>query len=167
MENFNSKLKNFWFYYKKHVLIGLAALAVLTFLGIQKASTPKPDYHIALVQAVPCTEAELTALEQRFTAAGEDLNGDGRVLVKVHTYFVDLKEGSDNVGFSNADPVAALDADLIGNVSGIFLLEDVDTFREVTNDILEEETRDFGDTLHLVLRKSASGEYRALADNLF
>lgn len=167
MENFNSKLKNFWFYYKKHVLIGLAALAVLIYLGIQKAATPKPDYHIALVQSVPCTEAELTALEERFTAAGTDVNGDGRVLVKVHTYFVDLKEGSDNVGFSNTDPVAALDADLIGNVSGIFLLEDVDTFREVTNDILEEDTRKFGNTLQLVLRKSASGEYRALADNLF
>ena len=59
MENFNSKLKNFWFYYKKHVLIGIAALAVLTFLGIQKASTPKPDYHIALVQAVPALKPSL------------------------------------------------------------------------------------------------------------
>lgn len=160
-------MKNFWFYYKKHVLIGLAVLAVLAYLGIRKAATPRPDYHIALVQTVPCTEEELAALEERFAAAGADVNGDGRVLVKVHTYFVDLKEGSDNVGFSNADPVAALDADLIGNVSGIFLLEDVDTFRKVTNDILEEETRDFGDTLQLVLRKNASDEYRALADNLF
>jgi hypothetical protein len=80
---------------------------------------------------------------------------------------VDLKEGSDNVGFSNADPVAALDADLIGNVSGTFLLEDVDTFREITNDLLEADAAAFEPGLYLTLRKDAASAYKALAETLF
>jgi len=159
------KLENFWFYYKKPVLIALAALAVLGYLGIQKASAPKPDYHIGLVQSTPCTEEYLSQLEARFAAAGADVNGDGQILVKVHTYFVDLKVGSDNVGFSGSDPVAALDADLIGKVRGIFLLEDPDTFHAVTDGIAENVLL-FENTLQLALRKDADDAYRVLADQI-
>lgn len=167
MKNMDAKLKNFWFYYKKHILVGLAVLAVLAYLGIQKALTPKPDYHIGLIQTVPCTEESLLQLEARFTEAGEDRNGDGEVLVQIHTYFVDLKEGVDSSAMADANPVAALDADLIGNVSGIFLLEDAVTFQEITGGILEPVIPEFGQGLFLGLRKDAPEAYKTLAGNLF
>lgn len=161
-------MKNFWFYYKKHVLIGLAVLAVLTYLGIRKAATPSPDYHIALVQAEPCSEEELAALEERFTAAGTDVNGDGKVLVQIHTYFVDLKVGSDSMGTTQANPVAELDADLIGKVSGIFLLEDVVTFQNVTGGkVLEPVIPHFGGKLYLGVRTDAPDAYKTLAEKVF
>ena len=71
------RLQNFWFYNKNYVLIALAALLVLGYLGFQKANTAEPDYHIGLVRASACTEEELRALENTFTAAGADVNGDG------------------------------------------------------------------------------------------
>ena len=161
------KLENFWFYYKKHLLTGLAVVLVAGYLAAQKAGTPEPDYHIGLVQAVPCTEQQLQDWEARFAALGKDVNGDGQVLVKIHTYFVDLADDSPNAGVANAQTVSALDADLIGKVSGIFLLEDVDTFRAITNDILEADAAAFEQGLYLTLRKDADAAYKALADKFF
>lgn len=160
------KLENFWFYYKKHLLISLAFLLAAGYLAAQKAGTPEPDYHIGLVKAVPCTEEQLLDWEARFAAAGEDLNGDGQVLVKIHTFFVDLADDSPNAGVTNAQTVSALDADLIGKVSGIFLLEDVETFRRITNDILEPSDIAFEQGLFLTLRKDADAPYRVLFDEI-
>ena len=160
MDQFVSKLQNFWFYYKKHLLVVLAVLLVAAYLTIQDASAPKPDYHIGLVRAINCTDEELQALKDTFTAAGTDINGDGQVLVQIHTYYVDLSTGS------NADVVQALDADLIGGVSGIFLLEDVDTFSRVTDGLVSEPLGVMENGLSLTLRKDAADAYTALADNI-
>ena len=164
--NISTKLKNFWFYHKNHVLIGLAVVLVLAYLGIQKAGTVQPDYHIGLVRAVPCTDQELQALESRFTAAGEDVNGDGEILVKLHTYYVDLADDAPDAGVNNAEVVQALDADLIGSMSGIFLLEDVETFQQITNGILDDSYAAFDSGLWLAIRADAAAAYTALFQNL-
>lgn len=161
------KLENFWFYYKTPILIALAVILTAGYLAFQKAGTPQPDYHIGLVKAVPCTEEQLHSWEMRFAAAGEDRNGDGQVLVQIHTYFVDLADDSPNAGVNNAQTVSALDADLIGTVSGIFLLEDVDTFQTITDGILEPAVAKFEQGLVFALRKNADPSYKALAAKLF
>lgn len=166
MDN-RKKIENFWFYHKNHLLIGLAAVLVLAYLGIQKLSTPKPDYHIGLVRAEALPEADFAALEEAFTAAGEDLNGDGQVLVQIHTYYTNLADTAENAGVNNADAVQALDADLIGAMSGIFLLEDVDTFLEITNGLVSGGTIPMAHGLHLALRKDASPGYADLINNMF
>lgn len=160
MDQFVSKLQNFWFYYKKHLLVALAVLLVAAYLTIQDASAPKPDYHIGLVWAVNCTDEELAALKDIFTTAGRDINGDGQVLVQIHTYYVDLSTGSD------ADVVQALDADLIGGMSGIFLLEDAATFRRVTDGLVSEPLTVLENGLSLTVRKDAAETYLALAEKL-
>ena len=152
-------LKNFWFYYKKHLLIGLAALLVLVYLGIQKISTDQPDYHIGLVRSDSLSEEAINGLETAFTAAGCDLNGDGQVLVQIHSYYVDLADTSENAGVNNAETVQALDADLIGGVSGMFLLEDVGTFQRITGGILTDEIIPLDNDLSLTIRKNASEAY--------
>lgn len=154
------RLQNFWFYNKNYVLIALAALLVLGYLGFQKANTAEPDYHIGLVRASACTEEELHALENTFTAAGADVNGDGQVLVQIHTYFVDLADST------NADAIQALDADLIGSMSGIFLLEDVDAFQNATNGILSETIIPMDNGLQLATRKNADEVYLVLAEKI-
>ena len=160
------KVKNFWFYYKKHLLIGLAVLLVLAYFGIQRISTPIPDYHIGLVREIPCTQEELEALKLRFTAAGQDVNGDGQVLVAIHTYYIDLSNDTANVSEETVQTVSALDADLIGGVSGIFLLDDVVAFQAATNGILESVIPDFDQDLFLALRKDADSIYKTLLQRL-
>lgn len=158
------KIQNFWFYYHKHLLIALAVLLVGGYLMVQNAGKPEPDYHIGLIQAVPCREEYLQELEAELTARGADVNGDGQVLVEIHTYYVDLSDDSANAGITNGDTAAALDADLIGNVSGIFLLEDEKTFRELSNGLLSDSSAPFRDGLVLTIRRDAEEAYRILAD---
>ena len=155
------KLENFWFYYKKHLLIGLAVILVLGYLGIQKALTPEPDYHIGCVRSTPLTEDELLRLESAFTAAGEDLNGDGQVLVQIHTYYADLTAAS-----PDDQVICALDADLVGGVSGIFLAEDPETFQALTNGIFSDAASAAENGLYLLVRGDAPAHYPALAENL-
>lgn len=155
------KLENFWFYYKNPLLIALAAVLVLGYLGLQKASTPEPDYHIGLVRSTPLTDDALLRLEHDFSAAGEDRNGDGQVLVQIHTYYVDLAAAS-----PDDQVVCALDADLIGKVSGLFLMEDAPTLRAVTNGILSDTLSVLDNGLELAPRRDAPEYYLALAEKL-
>lgn len=161
MEYYVKKLQNFWFYHKIHLLIGLAAVLVICYTTGISAGSAKPDYHIGLVQTVPCTEEYLRELESEFAARGEDLNDDGQVLVQIHTYFTDLSDGT---GANHTETVAALDADLIGALSGMFLLEDVSTFRSITNNLLSDVCIPFRDQLTLTIRRDAADAYRHLAD---
>ena len=161
------KLENIWFYYKKHLLIALAVILASGYLLLQKTVTPDADYHIGLLQALPCTEAEADALEARFASVGVDRNGDGQVLVQIHTYFVDLTDDSPNAGVNNAQTISSLDADLIGKLSGIFLVEDVETFQKITDNILDPVVTDFDMGLAIGLRKDADNDYITLFENLF
>jgi len=161
------KLRNFWYYYKTHLLIGLAVLLVIGYLSAQRLAAPEADYHIGLVRAVPLTDESLNGLKASLTAAGEDLNGDGDVLVQIHTFYVDLADPSENAGVTNAQTVATLDADLIGAVSGIFLLEDVDTFQRITSGLLSDSVSPMEHGLYLTLRRDAPDAYIRLAEALF
>ena len=161
------KLQNFWFYYKKHLLIALAALLVLGYLTWQDGEGGKPDYHIGLVCGVQLTDGDLAALQDRIAAAGVDVNGDGEVMVQIHTYYVDLADDSLNAGVRNEQTIAALDADLTGNVSGIFLVEDVAAFREITKDVWGDEIPGFDGNLYFALRQDADEIYKTLAEKLF
>ena len=160
MDALIAKLKNFWFYYKVPVMIGLAVVAVSIYLGAQSAAAPDADYHIGLISLTPRSDDQLAELTDSFARKGEDLNGDGQVLVQLHTYFVDLADEDPNAGVNNADKIAALDADLIGKMSGIFLTEDPRTLQDVTAGLFEEPFPEYGDGLYLCLRKDAGEEYR-------
>lgn len=162
MEAFVAKVKNFWYYYKIPVGIGLAVLVVGVYLGLQSAGTPEPDYHVGLISTAPRSDEQLEALTAAFAAAGQDRNDDGQVLVKLHTYFVDLADDAPNAGVANADKIAALDADLIGNVSGIFLTEDPEAIQSATNGLLAEPYLPYEDGLYLCIRGDASEDYRQL-----
>jgi hypothetical protein len=161
-----AKLKNIWYYYKIHIGIVLAVVAVTVYLGVQSAAAPKADYHVGLISTTPRSETELAMLTDSIALAGEDLNGDGEVLVQLHTYFVDLADDSPNAGVTNHEKVAALDADLIGCLSGFFLMEEPEKLQAVTDSILEEPYLPFSQDLQLCIRKDAPEHYRTLYDTL-
>lgn len=115
------KRKNWWHYHKWHVAIGavLAAVGINLTCNALGVGQIKPDYQIAYVgeNALPGDTA--AAIETAFAALGEDLNGDGRVTVRLNQYPA-----------AGADPSLAvagqttLMGDLLECESFFFLLED-------------------------------------------
>ena len=72
----------------------------------------------------------MSELEDRILTVAEDVNGDGRIMIRMNLYQADLSGRTD--GTLNYNEAAKLDADLVGNVSSIFLIDDPDGFRRNT-----------------------------------
>lgn len=121
---FIKKIQNFWYYNKVYVLLGVAILSFAGWRIYLKVSTPEPDYHIALVCSEGISDSDRVKIENTIGANGTDLNGDGKICVKVHLYQIDVGSETPNV-----EAVGGLDADLYGKLSGLFLVSDIDAFR--------------------------------------
>lgn len=159
-----SKLKNWWWYHKKVVLLAIAAgIAGLYILSLNSL-TADPDYHIGLVAAAAFSPEQLAQIEDTFCNAGQDLNNDGQILVQLHTYHVDLADDTPNAGYNHYEIAAALDGDLVGRVSGIFLLEDPEAFQQTTNGVLSDTVLPWEDGLYLAIRSDADAAYTQLFD---
>lgn len=161
-------LENFWYHYKIPVLIVAACLVTGCYLLFQQAAIPKADYEVAVVSPEYYSDEQLSALQAVIAAAGTDVTGDGQVIVTVHRYC--LKIGADG---QDSTEIAALDADLVGNRSGLFLLEDPSVFEEATNGICRaSEAVPCGDikafseedwnSLYAVVREKADKKYAAV-----
>lgn len=120
------KRKNWWYYHKWHVVIGV--VLVLVFAGILWEALGigrvKPDYQFAYVGTNALPEDTVAALQQGLAALGTDANGDGRVVVALRQYLP-----------YNEDPQMVmagqvqLTADLTQGESSFFLLEDPERFQ--------------------------------------
>lgn len=157
-----SRLKNWWWYHKKIVLLAALVAAALLYMGIQDRQTVKPDYHVGLVSTTPFSPEQLSQMEETFRTAGEDHNGDGQVTVQIHQYPVDLADDSPNAGYNNREILSGLDGDLVGKMSGIFLLDDLETFQQVTGGILSDAAISWEYDLSLAVRKDADPIYHQL-----
>lgn len=166
MENCISKLKNWYWYHKTHLLIAVLAAAVLIYMAAQDWGVPEPDYHIGLVSTAAWSDASLAQLEAALAAQGEDQDGDGQVLVKLHRFPVDLSDTSEAAGSYSYESIAALDADLVGGVSGMFLLENPEAFQQAANGILAEPFASFDGRVYLCLRADAGERYVRLYEKL-
>lgn len=120
--------KNWWHYHKWHVVIAavlvlIAADLVWSYLG---RGEPKPDYQIAYVGTGNLPDDTVSAVEAGFASLGEDLNGDGQVVVRLQQY----------VSNAEGDPTAVaatrvqLMADVMEQESFFFLLEDPEGFQK-------------------------------------
>ena len=166
MSAFISKLKNWWWYNKLYLLIGIAAVAVLIYCFVPSKTAENPDYYVAVVTELPLREEQYSAVSERLAALGEDVNGDGEVSVHVKAYGVDLENPSPIGANENFQLVAALDADLVGKVSGLFILDDPELFQQVTNNALDGSFVPFQDGLAAAVRHDADAEYFRLLEAL-
>ena len=124
------KIVNFWYYNKTALLIAGVILAFGVYLLLQQSREVQPDYHIAVVSPLTYPDETLASLQAAVEASGEDCNGDGAVMARVHAFRIAL--GAEN---QDANQIGALDADLVGSVSGIFFLHDPKAFEETANGI--------------------------------
>jgi hypothetical protein len=119
------RLEN-WFYYNKlWVLVGIVILWVVgsmlwNVLGIGQA---KPDYTFSYVGRLELPQDCVTALETSLAQLGEDLNGDGKVVVKLNQHVVTDNSNTENMTYSYGAEITML-ADITEGESHFFLLED-------------------------------------------
>lgn len=165
MKEFLPKLKNFWFYHKFHLLIAVAALAVVIY-SFLPGGEPDADYHVSIVSALPCTEERLDEIEAHIVAAGRDVNGDGEIVVTLHSFAVDLANTDPHAGYMNYEKVAALDADLVGRVSLLYLFEAAEAFREAAGGVMQEPYMPFDEQFTMALRNYPGTEYVELFEAL-
>jgi len=166
MKEFMDELKNWWWYNKRYVLIGLLVLAICSYAFIQSADEVEPDYFVGMVSVVPRSDGEIAALEQRISAAGVDVNGDGQVLLQLKAYSLDLSDPSSETGYNSSEKIVALDSDIVAGISGIFLLDDPEAFQEKTGGILTQPIIELEPGLYMGLRFDAKDEYTALFNEL-
>lgn len=74
---------NFWYHHKWKVIFGGAFLAIGAGLLIHTFSRTKPDYMICMVSMQGISPYADARLEEILVQYGEDLNGDGEVVVEI------------------------------------------------------------------------------------
>ena len=123
---------NWWDYNLKWVII-IGIIVVFfgyNFIG-QYFFTVHADYNVAVVAPHYLPEATQTALQDALAAYGEDLNGDGKVVVKLNVYTMNF--GSDDSdAYLDMAGTTKLSTDIQGALSSIFILYDPAGFQSTT-----------------------------------
>ncbi|MBD5155070.1 MAG: hypothetical protein HDT15_08415 [Oscillibacter sp.] len=120
------KRKNWWHYHKWHVVLCVGLVVILGSIVWNALHQVKPDYQIAYVGTNALPEDTAAAVEGCFAAFGEDLNGDGSVVVRLEQYA--SSDGTDPQTVMAA--TVKLMADLEECASYFFLLEDPEGFQQ-------------------------------------
>lgn len=128
------KRKNWWDYHKWLVLLAVAVIGITIYLILGAFGVGKvhPDYQIAYVGSneLPADTAE--ALVTELESLGEDLNGDGEVVITLHQYCAD--KTADTQDDTQAMKQYASEVELIADLSEcdsyFFLLEDPEQFQK-------------------------------------
>ena len=119
------KRKNWWYYHKWHVVVCVLAVLFLAAMAwdIIANRSQEPDYQVAHVGSTYLPDDTVTALQNALADLGEDLNGDGQVLVRVNEYLID----DEMTGYAGQ---VQLSVDISDYDSFIFLMEDPARFQE-------------------------------------
>lgn len=112
------KWSDFWYYHKWHVVLVAAAAALCAYVA-HDAFRPRPDYELGLITSSVYPDEAVELLEDRIAESGEDLNGDGRVLVRINAYPIVPDDASQLTTAS----VVKLQADLSAGESMLFLTD--------------------------------------------
>lgn len=127
------KLENIWYYHKTVIILAVIVLAAVLFVFLQNVGKTTPAEQVAVISADYYSDESVKSLEESFSA----LYGHP---VAVRLYPVEL--GADN---QDSAIIGALDADLVGKVSSTFLLKNVASFREATNNLPITEPEPVGE----------------------
>lgn len=87
-----SWLENFWYHHKVGILVGGFTLIALVILVVHTVTRERPDYTAVLVTENALLPDEVTYLEQVLVQYGEDVNGDGEIVVQINNLFLGGKQ---------------------------------------------------------------------------
>ena len=119
-------MKNWWYYHKWYVIIGIILLGVAIDLICSSLGlfTKSPDLQIAYVGKAPLPQDTVSALQQIFTSLSGDYNHDGEVIVRINQYFTDSKTTDVDIAYYQYASEITLIGDISDCESYFFLLED-------------------------------------------
>lgn len=80
------KRKNWWYYHKRHLFIGLIAAAAVVSLVYSIVSKVEPDYTIGMLISYTMPSSLQSQLEEHIAQYADDRNGDGKVVVQLNPY---------------------------------------------------------------------------------
>ena len=83
-----SWLENFWYHHKIGVLIGGFFLVALIIIIAQMVTRERPDYTAVMVTETALLPDKVAYLEQVLAQYGEDVNGDGEVVVQINNLYL-------------------------------------------------------------------------------
>lgn len=141
------KAGNWWHYHKWHVVVVIVVLGILGAIVKDMFFRTRPDYQVAYVGLQNLPEDTAAALTSALETFCDDRNGDGKVVVQLNQYSIDLTsataetaEAAESTGSDDTtDPYVrmAVLTRLSGDISStegsyIFLLEDPEAFQEAT-----------------------------------
>lgn len=121
------KRKNWWFYNKWFVLLGVLLAVIAMDIVWNSLSRVQPDYRFAYVGSNPLPDDTVSALQTALAELGEDANGDGKTTVEIIQYV----SGTD-AGEETASQVTLV-ADIVECESYFFLLENPEDFQRMNN----------------------------------
>lgn len=130
MNEKKEKWKNWWWYHKTYVIIGVAAAAVVLYSVLPGLLAPKADYTVAMIATDWIPAETRDDIRSRITQAADDRNRDGQILIELYYYQADLS--GETEGTLNYTEAARLDADLVGKMSSVFLIDDPEGFHRNT-----------------------------------
>ncbi|MEG1426909.1 MAG: hypothetical protein RSC76_04395 [Oscillospiraceae bacterium] len=87
------KFKNWWYYNKKPLFIGILVVGALVSMVLSVVFKVKPDYTIAIMSEAYLDDSGISIVENHLADYGEDLNGDGKVIVTLVNYAVAVNSG--------------------------------------------------------------------------
>lgn len=123
--------KNWWYYYKWHVICGVVLLGIIinlvgSYLGLW---TKTPDFQVAYVGRTQLPADTVTALEQALASLASDFNGDGKIIVKINQYISSTGNADPDSFYYEYAAEISLIADISDCVSYFFLMDDPDQFQ--------------------------------------
>lgn len=109
--------ENFWYHHKWKVILGGAFLAIGVWLLVHTLTRTKPDYTVCMVSMQGVSPYAEAHLEELLVPYGEDLNGDGKVVVEIQC----LNVAASTAEVSNPSAIASQQA-----VLGHMAAKDID-----------------------------------------
>lgn len=119
------KWDNFWYYHKIHVVIIIAALAIIGYSVWTVVAATKPDYTVGMITRQSCPDAAVDAIQDEMEKYGRDLNGDGKVIVQINQYSSDSGTQSDSTDTQmQMATQVKMESDISSGTSILFITDD-------------------------------------------
>lgn len=132
---FFSKLGAFFVYYKYHFLIlGFFFISGI-YLIFTTVFSDKPDYELVIAAKQSQTSVDIAVLNEELQKYGEDLNGDGKVLINITNCIVD----GDVDDLQTAANMTTIFISEVETTQKIFYLVDDTRLREMKNMLSDEK----------------------------
>lgn len=113
--------KNFWFYYKWHMFIGLIVVVAIVATVVDMSNRVDPDIYILFSGEYMLTEEDTAILKERVESTITDVNGDGEIIA---TFIqIPLKSSSSGVDETTAASNVQMQTQFVTGQQHIMVLD--------------------------------------------